>query len=58
MPYADVCDFEYLYPSALISSLRKVGVPVFRKDESKAEGYRYSKSQASAYGKIGFEYIF
>ena len=36
----------------------KVGVPVFRKDESKAEGYRYSKSQASAYGKIGFEYIF
>ena len=23
----------------------KVGVPVFRKDESKAEGYRYSKSQ-------------
>ena len=36
----------------------KVGVPVFRKDESKAEGYRYSKSQTSAYGKIGFEYIF
>jgi len=36
----------------------KVGVPVFRKDESKAEGYRYSKSQTSTYGKIGFEYIF
>lgn len=36
----------------------KVGLPVYRKDKSKAEGYKYSKSQASTYSKIGFEYIF
>lgn len=36
----------------------KVGIPVYRNDASKAEGYKYSKSQASTYAKIGFEYIF
>lgn len=36
----------------------KVGLPVYRKDKNKAESYEYSKSQASAYSKIGFEYIF